>query len=105
MASKELRRMNREELIEIIYALQQNEKRLEEENRELQRKLEERKITIEKAGSIAEAALQLNRIFEAAQEAADQYLLSVQENIGAIQAKQMLEGAGTYREEAEYGEK
>jgi hypothetical protein len=39
--------------------------------------LAERKIVIEKSGSIAEAALKLNGIFEAAQRAADQYLYSI----------------------------
>ncbi len=37
-----------------------------------------RKIQIEEAGSIAEAALRLNGIFEAAQKAADQYLYNLQ---------------------------
>ena len=35
------------------------------------------KILLEKTGNIAEAALQLNHIFEDAQEAAEQYLASV----------------------------
>lgn len=43
MAQKELRRMNRVELIEIIYALEQNEEELKQENQELRKKLEERK--------------------------------------------------------------
>jgi hypothetical protein len=34
-------------------------------------------ILTEKAGSIAEAALQLNLVFETAQKAADQYLMNV----------------------------
>ena len=38
-----------------------------------------RKIELEDAGSIAEAALRLNGVFEAAQRAADQYLESVRE--------------------------
>lgn len=38
-----------------------------------------RKIELEDAGSIAEAALRLNGVFEAAQKAADQYLESVRE--------------------------
>ena len=33
-----------------------------------------RRIELEKAGSIAEASLRLNGVFEAAQKAADQYL-------------------------------
>ena len=41
MAQKELRRMNRVELIEIIYALEQNEEELKQENQELRKKLED----------------------------------------------------------------
>ena len=33
----------------------------------------------EEAGSIAEAALRINRVFEAAQEAADQYLENIRQ--------------------------
>lgn len=78
MAEKELRRMSREELVEIIYALQQNQQTLEEQNHALQAKLDERTLKWQKAGSLAEAALSLNGVFESAQAAADQYLASVQ---------------------------
>ena len=43
----------------------------------MEKELSERKILIEEAGSIAEAAISINRVFEAAQAAADQYLQSV----------------------------
>ena len=74
MAERELRRMNRMELIEIIYALKQHEEELERQNRQ---QLADRTLRLEQVGSIAEAALSLNRVFEAAQAAADQYLESV----------------------------
>ncbi len=77
MADKELRKMSRIELIEIIYSFLQKEEELKQEIERLQTELNERNIQMEKAGSIAEASLQLNHIFEAAQQAADQYLLSV----------------------------
>lgn len=77
MAEKELRRMSREELVEIIYAMQQRQQQLEQEKADLQAKLEERTLKWEKAGSLAEAALSLNDVFAAAQAAADQYLESV----------------------------
>lgn len=77
MAERELRRMSRTELIEIIYALKQHEEELERENEALQIKLADRTMRLEHAGSIAEAALSLNRVFEAAQAAADTYLESV----------------------------
>ncbi len=96
MADKELRRMNRTELIEIIYALQQNENNLRTENEELKEQLDDKAIRIEQAGSIAEAALSLNHIFEDAQRAAEQYSLSLQDAYG--QADEIIEQA---RAEAE----
>ncbi|MCD7837336.1 MAG: hypothetical protein LUG65_00290 [Clostridiales bacterium] len=77
MADKELRGMNRTELIEIIYALQQNERTLRAENEALRRQLDDKILRMEKAGSIAEAALSLNHIFEDAEAAAQQYLDSL----------------------------
>ena len=77
MPDRELRHMSRTELVEIIFALKQSEEQLKAENAELKAKLEDRQIHIEKAGSIAQAALELNRVFEAAQAAADEYLASV----------------------------
>ncbi len=67
---KELRKMNRAELMEVIYDLRK-------ENEELQAMLDDRTIRMENAGSIALAALELNQVFEAAQKAADDYVDSV----------------------------
>lgn len=89
MADKELRRMNRTELIEIIYALQQNERSLRAENEELRRQLDDKLLRMKNAGSIAEAALSLNRVFEDAEAAARQYMDSlryVEENAEEILA-------------------
>ncbi|MCD8023445.1 MAG: hypothetical protein LUF30_10915 [Lachnospiraceae bacterium] len=97
MADKELRKMNRTELIEIIYALQQNEKTLRMENEELHRQLEDRLLRIENAGSIAEAAINLNHIFEDAEAAARQYLDSVRYR--EREAEQKLDEAGKQAEE------
>lgn len=77
MAEKELRRMSRPELIEIIYALKSNEESLQKKNAHLEEQLNNRTIQISEAGSIAEAALQLNDIFSTAQIAADDYLTSI----------------------------
>ncbi len=97
MADKELRRMNRTELIEIIYALQQNDKTLRNENEDLRRRLDDRMIRLENAGSIAEAALSLNHIFEDAQNAASQYLESLAED--KKQAEEILADAEKRAEE------
>lgn len=77
MPDRELRRMSRTELVEIIFALKQSEDQLKAENDALKAQLADRQIHIENAGSIAQAALELNRVFEAAQAAADEYLASV----------------------------
>ena len=44
-----------------------------------QQELKDKRIILKKAGSIAEAAVGLNKIFEAADEAAKQYLESVRQ--------------------------
>lgn len=99
MAEKELRRMSRPELIEIIYALKSNEESLQK-NAHLEEQLNDRTIQISEAGSIAEAALQLNDIFSTAQAAADDYLTSIkaanvsmEEEQKAAEKEQMLNGA------------
>lgn len=45
----------------------------------LEKERHKREIELREAGSIAEAALRLNGVFEAAQKAADQYLESIRE--------------------------
>ncbi len=77
MKRLELKKMGRRDLIDIIYELKKNELRLQNEVDELKQELANRQIVIERAGSIADAALALNHIFEVAQAAADDYLNSV----------------------------
>lgn len=77
MTDKELRHLSRVELIDIIY---EQQKQLEAEkavSARLKKKLNEKRLRISEAGSIAEAALKINGVFESAQAAADQYLASV----------------------------
>ena len=93
MAERELRRMSRTELIEIIYALKQSEDALKEEKAALEAKLQDRTIRIANAGSIAQAALDLNQVFAAAQAAADEYLQSVRSSADTAQAEQLLADA------------
>ncbi len=77
MTDQELRHLTREDLLDIIYELQQKTQRLEQENETIRKQLSDRTVKLENAGSIAEAALALNGVFEAAQAAADQYLAQV----------------------------
>ena len=86
MADRELRRMHRAELIEIIYALKQSEDQLKAQNAALTAQLQDRQLRLESAGSIAQAALELNNVFAAAQAAADDYLHSVQASVADTNA-------------------
>lgn len=77
MTDKELRKLSRSELLEMLLIQSKEVERLKNELEEANRKLEERKILLAESGSIAEAALKLNDIFKVAQNAADQYLESI----------------------------
>ena len=77
MTDKELQKLKRSELLEIMLGLQNELDDQREENKILQAKLDERTISIENAGSIAEAALEINGVLNDAQKAADVYLENV----------------------------
>lgn len=74
MTEKEIKRLSRSDLIDIIYQLQKNEKNLIKMNKDLKARLASKEMKIENAGSIAEAALLVSGVFEKAQQAADIYL-------------------------------
>lgn len=75
---KELRSLNRRELMEIIYQLKKSEQELQQENAELKDRLEDKRIKIENAGSVADAAMALSEIFTAVQSVADRYLAEIE---------------------------
>ena len=74
MISKELKRLSRRELVDIIYQLKKNEQKQQDQITSLQNALLEKRIRISVAGSIAEAAVDITNIFSVAQTAADLYL-------------------------------
>ena len=77
MTNVDLRKLNRKQLLELLLEQTQRADQLEKELQLVNKKLEERSVIEKEAGSIAIAALQLNGVFDAAQQAADQYLESV----------------------------
>ena len=79
MTDKELKRKNRRELLELLFEQSQENDRLREQLKEAEEKLSDRQLQIDKAGSIAEAALQINQVFESAQSAAEQYLENIKQ--------------------------
>ena len=77
MKDKELRHLSRSELLEMLLVQVDENKKLKMQLNEMQAQLDNRQILMNEAGSIAEAALQLNGVFEAAQNAAAQYLENI----------------------------
>ena len=77
MVDKDLRKLNRAELLEMLIVQSEQVETLQKRIEELESQLESRKIALNRAGSIAEASLQINGVFEAAQAAADLYLENV----------------------------
>lgn len=77
MTEKELKRLSRTELLELLIEETRRGDRLEQELREAKEKLESREIKKERAGTLAEAALSINSVLEAADAAARQYLENV----------------------------
>lgn len=87
MTDQELRRLSRADLIDIIYTLQQQKEQAEQQLAQAQAQLQDRQLRLANAGSIAEAALSLNGVFDAAQAAADQYLQAVRTSAAETQAQ------------------
>ena len=77
MVSKELKNLSRRELMDIIYQMKKNEQELQQEIASLQEALQEKRIRISEAGSIAEAAASITNVFSAAQMTADMYLREI----------------------------
>lgn len=78
MKDHELRRLSRSELLEILIAQTEESEQLKSRLQQAEAQLRDRQIAIDKAGTMAEAALLLNGVFDAAQDAAQQYLENVQ---------------------------
>ena len=80
MNERTLKQLKKIELYEILLAQSKEIDRLKQELIETQQKLENKQIIIQEAGSLADAALKITKIFEEAQKAADIYLKNITEN-------------------------
>ena len=77
MTEKELLKLKRSELLEIMLAQSKEIDSLREQIEEMKAKLEDKEIAISKSGSIAEASLRLTKIFDEAQKAVDLYVANI----------------------------
>ena len=78
MTDKELRKLSRSDLLELLISQTEENQVLKSRVDQMQNQLLDRRIAVDKAGSIAEASLQLNGVFQAAEKAAQQYLENIQ---------------------------
>ena len=79
MTDKEVRKLSRAELLEMLIDQSTELEACKKKLAAAEAALADQKIAIDKAGSIAEASLLLNGVFEAAQAACQQYTLNVRE--------------------------
>lgn len=96
MTNKDARKLRRTELLELLIEQTEENERLAGLNAQLEEKLSQRVLQLERAGSIAEAALGLSGVFDQAQDAANRYLESI-----AAQAEQAEQALAQAREQAQ----
>lgn len=85
MTNKELKKLNRTDLIALLLEVSRENQQLKEELEQTKEKLQSKTIAIDQAGSLADAAIQLNGVFAAAEDACQQYARNIQERNSQIQ--------------------
>lgn len=100
MKDKNLKRLSRAELLELLLAQTQAVEQLQQRLTEAEAQLAERILKIQNAGDLAHAVLAVNDVMEAAQKSAQQYLdnMAAMEEATRKKCAQMLSDA---RKEAE----
>lgn len=77
MKQPDLRGLSRGELLELLVRQGEEIERLQQRLQECEAQLDSRKLALKEAGSIAEAAIRVSGVFEAAEAAAAQYLENI----------------------------
>ena len=83
MTEKELKRLSRAELLELLLLQTRETERAQTRAKQLEETLSKRQLKIREAGDLAHAVLAVNGVMETAQRAAKQYL----ENIEQMQSE------------------
>ena len=74
MTEKDLKKLNRYQLLELLIVQTGRADKLQAQLEETEKQLNEKNLKITSLGSIAEASLQVEGVFQAAQAAADLYI-------------------------------
>ena len=86
VTDQELRRLNRKDLLELLISKTRECEVLREKLGRTETALQDRRIEIGQSGSLAEAALRINGVFKAADEAARQYLENLHQQEEEVEA-------------------
>ena len=90
MAKKELRHLNRRELLQMLLRQAEENDKLNSDLAEANKRLKNREIVMQETGSLAEASLQLSGIFDAADQAAKAYLDGLQRIVNQQETEYIL---------------
>lgn len=77
MTDKEMKKLSRTELLELLLLQTKETERLRKRLERAEAELTERQLKFQQAGSLAQAVLEVNGVMEAAQAAAEQYLENI----------------------------
>ncbi len=79
MTERELKKLSRVELLELLIEQTERNEELEQKVAAMEQQLYDKRIDTKEIGTLAEACLKVNKIFEAADAAAEQYLENIKE--------------------------
>ncbi len=85
MTEKDLKKLNRYQLLELLIAQTERADKLQARLEEAEAKLADLDIQLASMGSMAEASLQLGGVFQAADQAAELYLKAAREKAAEIE--------------------
>ena len=85
MDKKELKKLNRYQLLELLIAQTERADMLQEKIKKLEEQTNNQVIHLSSLGSVADAAVQVSGVLEAAQKAADIYLETVKNKVEQIE--------------------
>ena len=77
MTEKELKKLSRIELLELLVEQTERNEELERKLAETELELKNQSLNVKEVGTLAEACLKVNKVFEAADAAAKQYLANI----------------------------
>lgn len=94
MTEKDVRKLNRYQLLELLIVQTERADKLQARLDALEAQMENQELELTSLGSLAEASLQLSGVFEAAQKAADLYLEEARKKADKIveEAKKAADG-------------